>query len=231
MDEIKRNARVAGLLYLLIAIAGPFNLIYVPGKILVNGDAIQTVGNIVAHQSLYRWDLAVGLVSNIIFLFVALALYRLFRDTNQRVAAVMAVLVIAQIPQGYVCDLLRFGALELARGADYLPVMDTALRNTLAMLCLKFSYKGSIISEMFWGIWLFPLGWLVIRSGFLPRFLGYWLYVNGAAYVALSLAGLLLPQALAILDKVLMPALFGELAFLLWLLIFGATPRLAADTA
>jgi hypothetical protein len=231
MDEIKRNARIAGLLYLLIAIAGPFNLIYVPGKLLVRGDAIQTVGNILAHQSLYRIDLAVGLVSNLIFLFLALALYRLFKDVSQPLAAVMAILVIVQIPQGYVTQLLQFGALELARGADYLSVLDTTQRNGFAMLCLNLSYKASVFSEIFWGIWLFPLGMLVIRSGFIPRFLGFWLLANGAAYVALSLVGLLLPQMADLLNKILFPVLFGELAFLLWLLVVGAKPRLAAKTA
>ena len=85
-----------------------------------------------------------------------------------------------------------------------------------------------LVSEMFWGLWLLPLGSLVYRSGFLPRFLGVWLFINGLAYVALSLTGILLPQQSKVLFTMATPVLFGEAALMLWLLIVGARVQPAA---
>jgi hypothetical protein len=197
----------------------------VPGKLIVKGNATETARNILANQTLYRIDIVVGLMATIIFMFTALVLYRLFKETNQRQAAVMLILVLVQIPQSYVGQLLQLGALELLRGADFLGVVDTTQRETMAMLCLHLNSKSIALSEIFWGLWLFPLGFLVFRSGFLPRFLGVWLIINGVAYVAMSFTGLLLPEYSLLAYKISLPALLGELALTVWLLIAGARPK------
>jgi hypothetical protein len=108
------------------------------------------------------------------------------------------------------------------RGADFLDVFDKPQRDALAMLFLKLHHQQVLIAEILWGLWLFPLGALVFRSGFLPRFLGLWLFVNGAAYLATSLTGLLLPQHLGLVADITFPALLGEIALILWLVIMGA---------
>jgi len=91
------------------------------------------------------------------------------------------------------------------------------------MLFLRLHDQQINAAEILWGAWLFPLGILVYRSRFLPRFLGIWLVVNGFAYVTLSLTGLLAPQYQGNVFLISQPALFGEVALMLWLVIKGVT--------
>ena len=93
------------------------------------------------------------------------------------------------------------------------------------MLFLKLHGQGFVVAEMFWGLWLFPLGLLVYRARFLPRFLGVWLGLAGIAWVVLSLTGILLPEYQDKVDKYLQPAIIGEIVFMLWLLIMGGKPE------
>jgi hypothetical protein len=231
MNDMKKTARVAGLLYLLIVLTGLFNLIYTPGKLIVRGNASETASNILAHQTLFRVDLVVSIFSNLTFLFLVLVLYLLFKDVNRRHATLMVILILVQIPQAFVSQMLQLGAFELIRGADFLSVFDKPQRDALAMLCLHLNSQGSHFSEVFWGLWLLPLGLLVYRSGFLPRFLGVWLIINCCAYVAMSLIGLLLPQYVETVYKLAFPALLGEVAFTLWLLIAGVKSKPSAGQA
>ncbi|MFZ0960917.1 MAG: DUF4386 domain-containing protein [Terriglobia bacterium] len=222
MNSIKKTARVAGLFYLLMGIAAPISLMYVPGKLIVWGNATATANNILTSQSLFRIGIVSGLASGIIFIFLALALYRLLKGVNQPRAALMVILAVAQVPIGFVNELNQIAALVLVRGADFLSAFDKPQRDALAMLFLHVHGQGIIVSEIFWGLWLFPFGLLVFRSGFLPRVLGVWLIVNGFAYVTMSLTALLLPEYQRIVDKIAFPALLGEMAIMLWLLIMGA---------
>lgn len=112
-------------------------------------------------------------------------------------------------------------ALMLVRGADFLSVFDKPQRDALAMLFLHLHDQEIVAAEILWGLWLFPLAILVYRSRFLPRFLGVWLIINGFALLALSLTGLLLPQYEDMVSNITLPALLGEIAFILWLLVKG----------
>ena len=225
MNPTQKTARIAGLLYLMIVVTGLFNLIYTPSKLIVHGDATATAGNILAHQSLYRIDLVVSLFSTVFFMFLVLVLYRLFKEVNRQQAALMVILVLVQIPQAFVSQMLQIGAFQLVCGPDFLTVLGKSQRDTLAMLCLHLNSQGTHLSELFWGLWLFPLGLLVYRSNFLPRALGVWLIINGIAYVAQSVTGLLSPEYIDIVYKISFPALLGELAFTLWLVIMGAKQK------
>ena len=227
----RKTARVAGVLYLLLVLTGLFNLMYTPGKLIVRGNAAETANKILAHQTLFRIDLVIGLLSTVIFIFLVLVLYRLLKEVNQQHAVLMVILVLVQIPQSFLSQLLQIGAFELVRGADFLSVLDKSQRDVLAMLCFHLNDLGTYLSEMFWGLWLFPLGLLVYRSGFLPRTLGVWLIINGFAYVGMSLTGLLLPDYSDAIYKIAFPALLGEMAFMLWLLIMGVRPKPLTDYA
>ena len=113
-------------------------------------------------------------------------------------------------------------ALLLVRGTDFLSVFEKPQRDALALLFLRLHHHGVVANEIFWGLWLFPLAVLVIRSGFLPRILGIWLIINGFAYLTISFTGLLLPQYEVMVSNIAFPALLGEVAIMLWLLIKGA---------
>jgi Domain of unknown function (DUF4386) len=225
MNLERRPARLAGFLYLLLTIAGVFTLIVVPGRTIVAGDATTTAAKILGSESLYRAGIAVSIFNSVLFLLLAVALYRLFMEVHATLAKLMVILVLVQVPLAIGDAMNQLAALLLLKGEPYLAVFDAAQKNALAMLFLHINGQGTIASELFWGLWLVPLAILVYRSGFLPRFLGVYLAVNALAYVALCAVGLLWPQHLAFANRYSFPALWGEPAFTVWLLVMGAKPR------
>lgn len=231
MHPIKKSARIAGALYLLVVLIGPFVLLYVPGKLFVPGDASATASNILAHESLFRAYIVLGLVGELLFIAVVLALYRLLKGVNLELATLMVILILLDAPLAFLSVANDVATLTFLRDAGFLAVFDKPQRDAIATLLINFNSKGVLVSEMFWGLWLLPLGSLVYRSGFLPRLLGVWLFINGLAYVALSLTGLLLPQHSKVLFTMATPVLFGEAALMLWLLIVGARVKPSAVAA
>lgn len=231
MTSTSKNARIAGLLYVLLGIVAPLRLMYIPGKLFVSGDAATTAANIAANETLFRLGILSDLLAGTIVLFVTFALYRLFRDVDRRAAVLMVILGGLMVtPIYYVNTLNDAAALMLVRGGDYLAVFDEAQLDALALMFLRLHGHGVVANEIFWGLWLFPFGWLVIRSGFLPKSLGALLYINGLAYLAVSLVGLLWPQHNAVVGDWLFPAMMGEVVVMLWMLVVGARPRQAGST-
>jgi hypothetical protein len=224
MSSVKNPGRFAGLLYVLTSIAGFFAMGYVPGKIIVHANATATAKNLTASETLFRLGIAGELIGYAGFIFVALALYDLLKGINRRHALLMVLLIVVSVPIAFVNELNSVAALILVRGADFLSVIEKSQRDALAMLFLNLHFQGFVIAEMFSGLWLFPLGLLVYRSRFLPRFLGVWLAIAGFGWVALSLTGILLPQYYDHVYSYSQPAILGEVAFMLWLLIKGAKP-------
>lgn len=226
MSSTRNPGRVAGFWYLLLSVIGPLRLMYIPSKLFVPGNATATVNNIAAHEWLFRFGIVGDLVCAVILIFLVLAFYRLFKEVDQNLA-VMVVIFGGVMPAliNFVGVVSDAGALMAVRGADFLSVFDKPQRDALAMLFLRLRGQQNTAAEILWGVWLFPLAMLVYRSRFLPRFLGVWLAVNGFAYVIISLTGLLLPQYQAKVFTISLPALFGELAIMLWLVIKGAKPQ------
>jgi hypothetical protein len=230
MTPTSKNARVAGLLYLLLTIAAPFRLIYIPSKLFVHGNATATANNIAAHESLFRLGMVSDLFCGVILIFLVLAFYRLFKEVDQKLAVLVVVLG-GVIPAAidFFNVLNDAAALIFARGTDFLSVFTKPQQDALTLLFIRLHHQEIVAAEILWGLWLFPLAVLVIRSRFLPRFLGVWLIVNGFAYLAMSFTGLLLPQYEDTVSNIAFPALLGELATMLWLLIKGA--RVQAENA
>jgi Domain of unknown function (DUF4386) len=225
MSLIKNPGRFAGLLYVLTSIVGFFAMGYVPGKLIVHGNATATANNIAAGETLFRLGIAGQLVSQAGFIFVALALYDLLKGVNRRQALLMVTLIVISVPIAFVNELNSLAALALIRGADFLSVVDKPQREALAMLFVNLHGRGLVVAEMFWGMWLFPLALLVYKSRFLPRFLGVWLGLAGVAWVVLSFTGIVVPQYQDRVNGYLQPAVIGEIVFMLWLLIKGAKPQ------
>jgi Domain of unknown function (DUF4386) len=231
MHPTDKAARVAGAVYLSMAVTAPFSLIYIPRTLIVRGDATATATNILAHETLFRLGIVADLISSVIFFFVAMALYRLLSGVNKTHASLMVALVLVSVAVGFMNVLNNIAALTLFRGADFLSVFNKGQLDALAMLFLRLHGQGLGINEIFWGLWLFPFGVLVMRSGFLPRILGVWLIVNCFAYLALSFTSLLLPQYQDMVSRIAFPVFFGEIAIALWLLIKGAKVRPLAAPA
>jgi hypothetical protein len=225
MSSARNPGRVVGYWYLLLVLLGPLSLIYIPNKLFVPGNAAATAGNIAAHQWLFRFGMASDLLGAVVLIFLVLAFYRLFKGVDQQLA-VLLVIFGGVMPAliNFVTVVSEAGALMVAQGPDFLSVFDQPQRDALVMLFVRLHHHQIVAAEILWGLWLFPMGALVYKSGFLPRLIGVWLIINGVAYVVLSLTGLFAP---AYQDKVFLfsqPALFGELAIMLWLVIKGANP-------
>ena len=230
MHPLKKTARIAGAIYLSMIITGPFSLIYVPGKLIVRGDAAATASNFLGHQTLFGWWIMTELLGSVIFICLGIALYRLLSAVNKTTAALMVAFVLVSATIGFFNSLNNIAAMSLFRGNDFLSVVDTAQRQALGMLFVRLHSQGNLINEIFWGLWLFPLGVLVFQSGFLPRFIGIWLMIDCCAWLALSPIALFDPAYYEIAFKWAQPALFGELAIMLYLLINGArVPTLSAE--
>jgi len=232
MSSTRNPGRVAGFLYLLLVLAGPIRLIYIPSKLFVHGNAAATASNIAAHEWLFRFGIVSDLFCAVILIFLTLAFYRLFKGVDQNLA-VLVVIFGGVMPAliSFVGVVSDAAALMLVRGADFLSAFEKPQRDALAMLFLRLRDHQNTVAEILWGLWLFPLAILTYRSRFLPRFLGVWLTINGFAYVLLSLTGELLPQYQNKLFLLSQPALFAEIAFMLWLVIRGAKPPAPAVAA
>ena len=232
MHPVKKAARIAGAIYASMVVTGPFSLIYVPSKLIVRDNAAATAENVLAHETMFRLSIMADLVGQVIFICLAIALYRLLSGVNKTWAGLMVAFVLVSAAVGFVNTLNDIAALTLFRGADFLTVFDKPQRDALGMLFIRLHSQGIFIDEMFWGLWLFPFGLLVFRSGFLPRLIGGWLMINCFGYVALSFIALLFPPYYETAFGLAQPVLFGELAIMLWLLIKGAkVPSLRAATA
>ena len=231
MHPTKKAGRIAGGIYASMVFVGPFSLIYVPTKLIVRGDATATATNVLAHQTLFGFGIMADMAGAVIFISLAVALYRLLSGISVPWALLMVGFAFVSAAVGFVDTLNNIAALHLFRGREFLSVFDQTERNSLGMFFLRLHSQGIFMNELFWGLWLFPFGLLVYRSGFLPRWIGVWLMINCFGYVILSPIGLFFPAYYGAAFKLAQPVLFGELAIMLWLLIKGAKVPTAPSSA
>ena len=185
-------------------------------------DATATANHIRASESLLRWGIACELFTSVMFIFVVVALYRLFKAVNETYVLSMAILILISIPISLLSVVNEVVALIILGGADWLSVFDPGQLNALAYILMRLHSRTLLVAEIFWGLWLVPFGILIIRSGFIPSALGYLLFVAALGYVASSLTFLLLPSYGPVVDPVASKLTFFELPIILWLLIWGA---------
>jgi hypothetical protein len=203
MSSTHNPGRVAGFLYLLLVVFAPFRLIYIPSTLIVPGNATATASNIAAHELLFRLGIVSDLFCGTILIFLVLALYRLLKGVDQNLAVLMVILGgLLPATIDFLNVLNDAAVLMLVRGADFLSVFEKPQRDALAMLFLRLHRQEIVAAEILWGLWLFPLAILVYRSR------------------------LLLPQYEHMLSNITFPAILGEMAIMLWLLIMGAKPQL-----
>ena len=232
MSAPRNPGRVAGLWYLLLVFLGPLRLIYIPEKLFVTGNAAATASNIIAHEWLFRFGMVADLLGAMVLVFLTMAFYRLFKDVDQQLAVLVVILGGVMPALLYIVNVATdASALMVARGAEFLNVFDKAQRDALVLLILRQHSHLVTAAEILWGLWLAPLGMLVYRSRFLPRFLGVWLLFNALAYVLISLIGELAPQYSDTAFLFAQPALLAELALTLWLVIRGSGPKPGARHA
>lgn len=209
------------MLYLVTVVTGIFSLIYVPSHINAHGDASATVSNIMAFESLFRLGIAAGAIGYVAFLLLPFVLYKLLSPVNRDVAVLMVALAVACVPIYFVAIANRLDILSLLGGSAHQHVFTSEQVQTKVMSLLDAYGNKILISEIFWGLWLLPFGYLVFKSGFLPKVLGILLMIGCFSYLVTFTGQILFPHY-TIPDFVMWPASFGEIGICLWLLLAGA---------
>ena len=223
MHPLKKAARIAGAMYLSMVITGPFQSPLRSRQAHCSWkrhrDREQRSG---ARYPLSFRNRRRACSARLLFICLAVALYRLLSDVNKTWARLMFGFVLVAAAVGFVNELNDLGARILFHGGEFLSVFDKTQLDALGMLFIRLHGQGNMIAEIFWGLWLFPFGLLVFRSGFLPRFIGVWLMINCFGYLVLSMTALFFPAYNDKLFLYFQPVFFGELAIMLYLLIKGA---------
>ena len=223
MTSPKRTARIAGVFYLLVGIFGGFAEGFVEPKMYAAGNAAASAGNVVANAGLVRLGVVSDLLDQTFFVFLVLALYILLKNVNQNVARAMLVLVAIAATITCLNTVFEFEALRVATGAVSLGAIGTSGSNAVVLLLLDTQHYGIFIAQIFFGLWLVPLGYLAYQSkGWFPKWLGILLIVGGACYIVDLLALFLVPD----FDKVIhgyitIPSALAEISMVLYLLVIG----------
>src|SRR5688572_20701865 len=221
MSSLKKQSRIAALLYFINCLPAPFALLYVPSVLIVRGDAAATANNIRDSEALLRLGMAVELFSATMAIFAVLAFYNLFKAVSHKHALAMMILFLISVPISYLNVLNDLAAITFARGPAFLSaVFDKAHLDALVMFFLRLHNQGIVLAQIFWGLWLFPFGIAIMRSGFIPRFVGIAAMIAGSGYLISSSISLFFP-AFTQWGQLVMVLGIGELA-IAWMLIWGA---------
>jgi hypothetical protein len=216
-----KTARMAGFLYLIYIVTTIFADVIGRSKLIVFGDAATTASNIMASKWLFNLSFVSDLVSIVFFLLAAWALYALLKSVNKDLALLFLVLNLSGVAVYSINLLNQFAALLLLSGADYLKVFQADQLQSLAMFFLNLHHNGYWIAQIFFGAWLFPLGYLVYKSGFLPRILGIVMMIHFVGWTMTSLQFFLFPGLPAITYVTYPLGFISEFGLTLWLLIMG----------
>ena len=220
------TARKAGLVYfvfMIVAIIGEFLL---PNPV-VPGDAAATARNIAAGEFTYRFSILISFFTHVIFLVLVVLLYKLFEAVDKGQALLLVLFVTVGVAVALANALNRFAPLSLA-GDESLSVFTPPQLEALALHAQSFRRSGAAFPLMFWGLWLFPFGVLVMRCGFLPRLLGILLLAAGVGYLVTGITAVVLPEHQRLVSRLMMPLQVCEVPIVFWLLIKGAARRAPA---
>lgn len=216
--SIQPVARTAGVLYLILAACGAFAEFFVRQALVLRGDASATAANILAAQPTFRLGIVAELVGQVAFVLLALALYRVLKPVNRNHARVMVAFVLVAVTITCLNLLNQFAALYLLSGGSHLAVFTGAQLNALALSFLDLHQAGYLIAQVFFGLWLLPLGYLIYRSGFIPWVVGVLLMLACLGYLADVATFFLAPGFGVVLSQF---TFVGELVLMLWLLVRG----------
>ncbi len=205
----QKTVKILRILYPIWMVFGMFSILYVPSALIVSGDAATTASNIISNEFLFRAGIVGSLITQLIFIFVALLLYKLFEPVNKNHSLLMVVLALVSVPIAMLNTLNSVAALLLLNNTEQM------------MFFLDLNAQGIIIASIFWGLWLFPLGYLIYKSGYFPKIIGISVIIGGIGYTLGSFTHFLLPNLEALLS-IFEIMTFGEVIFIGWLLIKGA---------
>ena len=225
----KRLARIAGVLYLLVAVFSAFAY-FTDKKMYVSGDAAVTARNVVAHSGLVRAAVAADLFQATVWVFLAMTLYLLLKHTNKNAAAAMVVLAAIGAGITLLNTVFEFEGLRAATGAVNLAPLGPAGSHAQVLLLLDTQHYGFLIAQIFFGLWLVPLGYLAYTSGMFPKALGVLLIAGGACYLAGTLAAFLIPGSGQTINTVItIPSAIAEICMVVYLIVIGVKTSTPAE--
>jgi len=217
-----RTGRSLGWLYVATMLPAPLNLAFLPSHFLVPGDAAATAARIAAEPMLYRICTLAGLVNNILFVVLALALFRLFQEVDRSQARLLVLLVVLSAAVGLVTLVFEAGPLIVLNGKDYWSAFTKPQLDALVMGLVALRGTGLGIDSAFWGLWLLPFGILVWKSGFMPKLIGVLLIIGCVGYLMQSFTAVLWPAQVHKVFNATLPLVGpGEIAVSLWLIVKG----------
>ncbi len=211
MEKLSQQSSLTFLriLYPIWIVFGFFSIIYIPTTLIVQGDAATTAKNIISNEFLFRAGIVGGLITQLIFIFAAIFLYRLLATVNKIYPLIMIVFALISVPIAMLNELNNLAAFQLLNDPQQM------------MFFLNLHAQGIVIASIFWGLWLFPLGILIYKSGYFPKIIGIVVVIGGIGYTLDSFMKLLLPNFAALMST-LQIMTFGEVIFLAWLVVKGA---------
>lgn len=223
MGTNKKKARLAGFLYFIVVVTGIFNLAYIPYKLIDWKSAAITFANISANETLFRFGIFSGLICYTAFLLLPFALYRFLKPINKLVASLMVILPVVSVPISLLNFSNKFSVLTLLTKANTIGGIELQNIQEQILFYLQLYNNGNQIASIFWGLWLFPFGYLVYKSGFLPKTLGFLLMFGCIGYLINFTGRLLFPEYgnTIISDYITKLGSIGEIGICLWLLIVG----------
>ena len=224
LNSLKKQSRRAAILYFLNALPAPFALLYVPSVLIVRGNAIATANNVRDSETLLRFGIAGELFCSTLVIFAVLAFYSLFKAVSAKHARAMLILILISVPISYLNVLNDLAALTFARGPEFLSSFAQPQRDALVLFFLRLHNQGFVLAQFFWGLWLFPFGIVIWRSGFIPRIIGVFAIIACCGNVIASCAALFLPTYASVIGPYTTILQAGELPFL-WMVIWGARPQ------
>lgn len=230
MTEKNKTSRIAGIIYLGVVLTGIFSLMYVPSKLINYNNASLTFQNITNYEMLFTLGIVSGLVCYIFFLFLPLILYKLFKEVNGNMAKIMVLLAVISVPMYFINVQNEFTTLSLIKTPNYLKVFSTEQIQSQVLFYIDQYDDGMRLIHIFSGLWLFPFGYLVFNSNFLPKILGVLLMLGCFGYLMNFFGHSLIPNytELGISSYISLPASIGEIGTCLWLLVVGAKEKLTS---
>ena len=216
------TARIAGGLYLLLAVFGAFSRLYVPSSLFVEQDILRTLDNIVASEGLFRMGIVGALVTQVVQIATVVFLYRVLKPVNRVYALLMVVFVLLAVPIAMLNELAFVAPLLLLTNPEFVTVFSGEQVRSFVALSLDLHESGIMIAHVFWGLWLFPMGYLVYKSGYLPKLIGILLMIGCFGYLIDTATFFLLPDFGVTVSEF---TFVGELLLPLWLVIKGVDKR------
>ena len=213
-----RIARFAGFLYLLQIPLGVFGILYVPNALVVHGDAAATARNILSSELMFRLSIVSAIICPLVTLGTALFLYKLLKPVSKNYALLMVIFTLVSAPIAMLNELNHVAALLLLKAPEYLTIFTTSQLQTLVPVFLDLHEYGIHIVDIFFGLWLFPMGYLVFKSTFIPKIIGIFLIIACFGYLIDFVTFFVFPNVKVVISQF---TFIGEVMMVSWLLIKG----------